>query len=378
MKLRTTFVSNCQLAIASLLLLAGGVGVSLPVCRAGDTLATLDSEVAAIYEKSQRSIVKIHAQRTGTFGELRLRPPERIGTGFFINDKGGLLTSASVVADSDRFFIVWNGENVPASLRGRDLLTNIAVLEVDPGKLKGADGKTPALPIGNPDELRVGSMVIAIGFPFDMPSAPSVGFITGMDITCGRRVFATSHIRAGCRLRPGQGGGPLFNVRGELVGMAVAAHGDDQCYALPITAARRVWEDIIKSGESRHNWVGLSVKEKRAATPEGDTSLTHVFVEQVYSNTPAATAGFRDNDILVRIATNKVTGLADVLNTMFYHRAGDKVDFTVLRGGEEQQITLTVGERPADPLIASPSLVPPLPPLKPQGSITIIPASKEK
>jgi len=207
-----------------------------------------------------------------------------------------------------------------------------------------------------------------------LSSAPVVGFVGGLDIQRGGRTFETSHIRAGCRLSPGQGGGPLLNAHGEVVGIAVAAHMDDQCYALPINAARKIYSDIMEFGQPQRTWVGLGITERR---PDGTAQL-QVLVQQIYSNAPAASAGFREGDVLVRIGTNDVRHSADVLNTMFYRHTGDQMEFTILRNGQEQKVSLVVGARPAEETAAV-RPIPQLGPLRPQGQWPVlVPASQER
>jgi serine protease Do len=338
-------------------------------------LETMDQEVSAIYEKSKSAIVKVHTQRLLQIGNLSLIPSHRIGTGFFIDKDGHLLTAATVVADAGSCWIEWNGQKMKARVLGRDQQTNLALLTIDPE----TNFATPFLPQGNSDDLHVGSMVIVVGFPYDLSSAPVVGFVGGLDIQQGGRVFSTSHIRAGCRLSPGQGGGPLLNSRGEVVGIAVAAHMDDQCYALPINAARKVYSDILRFGQPQRTWVGLGITERRQNEAEAGVEESQVVVQQVYSNAPAATAGFCEGDVLVKIGTNEVRRSADVLNTMFYRHVGDQMEFTILRGGQEKKVSLAVAAQPANEPIMVQS-VPEFSPLKlpVRGQPTIIPASQEQ
>ena len=343
---------------AALLLLSATTG------RAGSLLETMDQEVAALYQKSRDAIVKVHAQRAVTADNWPLAPIHRVGTGFFVDGAGHLLTSATVVSDATACWIDWRGDRVPARLLGRDPLTNVALLQVDPEKCVGPGHPTPFLACGNSDDLKVGSMIIAIGFPYDLPSSPSVGFVNGIDIKCGTHTFITSHVRAGCRLQPGQGGGPMLNARGEVVGLAVAAHLEDQCYVLPINAARKVAADILEQGAPQYGWVGLSVTERAPGALTTTTAQWEVFVQEIYSNTPAATAGFRERDLLLAIQTNEIHRAADVLNTMFHCRRGDRLCITVLRDGQRQQIRLVVGQRPAEETDAAPRLV--LPPAAPR------------
>ncbi|HTS17938.1 MAG TPA: trypsin-like peptidase domain-containing protein [Verrucomicrobiae bacterium] len=327
----------------------------------------MDHEVSSIYEKSKDAVVKIHALRQIQIGNLLLLPSYRIATGFFIDKDGHILTTATAVDDADTCWIDWRGQRVNARVLGRDPQTNLAVLKIDPEN--GAP--TPFLTQGDSDTLRVGSMVIAIAFPYDLPSAPVVGFVSDLEIQSNGHVFPTTHIRAGCRLSPGQAGGPLLNVHGEVVGIAVAEHADGQCCALPINAARKVGRDIMDFGQAQHPWVGLGVSERLLTTNAVVPGSHQVYVQQVYSNTPAAIAGFDDGDILVSITSNQIRRSADVLNMMFYHRAGDRVEFTVLRNGHEQKIVLTVGTRPVQEAFGSVSVPQPVssapPPVVPRS-----------
>jgi serine protease Do len=340
---------------------------------AAGMLETINQEVTSIYEKSKDTVVKVHAQHQLQNGNPPSGSSHRVGTGFFIDPDGHLLTAGTVVEDADTCWIEWRGQKINARIIGRDPQTNLALLKIEPA----AGSPTPFLPQGNSDELRVGSMIITIGFAYDQPSAPVMGFVNGIDIHCGNHVFATSHIRAGCRLSPGQGGGPMLNANGEVIGVAVAAHADDQCYALPINAARKICADILQYGQPQYTWVGLGVSERQLAINPTVSNQWQVFVQQIYSNTPAAAAGFRDGDTLVSITSNEVHRSADVLNTMFCHRVGDVVEFTVLRGGQEQKLLLVVAARP--PLESFGAQTMPQPgPLKPPSQwLTVVPASQE-
>ena len=346
------FIFKPRLLASILTLTLSAAGLA----SAASLLESMDEEVSTLYEKTKAAIVKVHAQRASNFGGLAFGPVHRVGTGFFIDEHGHLLTAAAVVSEAESCWIDWHGQKVPAKIVGRDAETRVAGLRVDPGTCSRETRQTPHLNHGNPSELRVGSMVIAIGYPYDRPSAPVVGFISGFDIECGAQTFITSHIRAGLRLSPGQSGSPLFNTHGEVVGLAVAAHLDNQCYALPINAAMKVADDILAHGEPQHGWVGLSVGEREVDPPQTTVRQWQVYVQQVHSNTPAAEAGFQDQDILVRICTNEIRRAADVLNTIFYYRCGESAHFGVLRDGKPQDITLVVGKRPAqETLVARPA-----------------------
>jgi S1-C subfamily serine protease len=339
----------------TLLLVALSVAVTV---KAGSppvgVLETINQEVTSIYEKSCDAIVRVHAERDPGFDRFPFGSNHRIGTGFFIDSSGRLLTAATVVDDRDRCWIDWRGQRLTARIVGRDPHTNLALLQTDLEQATEANRRTPALPLGNSDELQVGSMVIAIGFPYDLPSAPVVGFVGGFDVKCGGHVFALPHIRASCKLSPGQAGSPLLNARGEVVGLAVAAHQGDHCYALPIHGAQKVVADIMQYGEPRHGWVGLGVAERQVGPPSAGSNRWQVFVQEVFSNTPAAEAGFHEGDVLVRIHTNDVHRLTDVLNSVFYYHRGETATVTVVRDGQPRtdvrgqsnRVSIVIGQRP--------------------------------
>lgn len=298
-------------------------------------LENMDREVSALCAKSKDAVVKVHAHRPLSAAGAIFGPGHRVGTGFFVDAQGRLLTSASVVTDATNCWVEWRGEKVAARVLGRDPLTNLALVQVD--------RETPFLNAGT-GELQVGSMVVVLGFPYEQPCEPAVGFVAGFDIKCGGHSFLTPHFRTGSKLRPGQGGAPVLNTRGEVVGVAVAATPQqDQTYVLPIHAAQKVARDIQQTGNAQHGWIGLSVSE--LATNNNAWAVT---VQQIYSNTPAADAGFLPGDVLLAIHTNEVHSAADLLTHSFQHRQGDKLEFTVLRNGQPQQLRLTVGERPVE------------------------------
>jgi serine protease Do len=354
---RPAFVSKAAAAVAFCLL-------GVLTARAASQLEAMDREVSALYERNRDAVIRVYTERQAVFP---VGPSMRVGTGFFVDDKGRLLTSATVVEAAKKCWIEWRGKQVPARIVGQDPLTSLAVLEADTGE------PVPFVRLGNSDDLKTGSVLIAIGYPFDQPSAPTVGFIQGFDIKCGSRMFITSHIRAGCRLQPGQGGGPVFNPRGEVVGIAVAAHLDDQCYVLPINAVGKILRDILQHGAPQYGWVGLSVTERRLSLAVKDAGQFEVFIEEVCANTPAATAGFREQDILIRIGSNEVRRAADILNVMFRKCSGEKVSITVVRSSAvTQEVQLVIGKRPAEETeVAS---RPSLPPLRPPP-LNIVPVS---
>jgi len=314
--------------------------------RAESSLETLDREVSALYTRSQDAIVRVHARRASGRCALLSAPEHRIGTGFFVDAEGRLLTAGTIVEEAETCWVDYRGQRRTARLLGRDARTNLALLQVETDRSSDETNRISFLTLGDSGGLRIGCMVVAVGFPYNMPSAPVVGFVTGFDIQQGARIFPTRHVRASCRLSPGQSGSPLFNVRGEVVGVTLAARSDDQCHALPVNAVRKVYTDLRDHGTPQRAFVGVNVGERQ--TNESATDSWQVFIQTVSANTPAAAAGIRNGDVLCWIHTNEVRRLADVLDQVFLLRANDPVSFSVIRNGKRMEFTLTAAAAPAD------------------------------
>lgn len=286
----------------------------------------ITQEVQQVFDRSYPAVVKIRANS----GAAPLA-----GTGFFIDKNGTLLTSYAVVRESDRVWIEFNNQKLDAKILGRDARSGIALLKVD-------RTNTPYLPFGNSDDLRMASGLISVAYPFNLPIAPSFGFVTGFDVRYLNRFFATTHIRANVPVSPGQIGGPILNSKGQVVGLlSLAIQDGKECYVLPINSVVRIAGDIYKNGHARHGWVGVGVVEGEPLT-EG---AKPVVVSNLFAETPAATSGIKQGDVVMKIGKREIHSPKDVLDASFYAAVGEKIPVVVLRNNEMKTFQITVTER---------------------------------
>ena len=279
-----------------------------------DSATTISREVKDVFERAAKAVVKIQA--SDEHGELS-------GTGFFVDPMGTLYTAYSVGGEAENFKVEFGGRTYAAHQLLADVRSGVAMLKVDLA--------TPALPIGKSDELEIATPVVAIGFPLDLQKTPSFGMIAGFDRKCLGRYFPTTHLRVNVPMQRGEGGAPLLNLKGEVVGIVVSSlENNSSCYALPIEAAEKIRSDFARFGEARHGWIGANVSEAVAAV-EGSRAETTGLVE----GTPAAESGMKAGDIVVQIGRTKVTEPEDILDASFYITAGDTVPITVVRNGEK-------------------------------------------
>src|SRR3984893_14169576 len=309
---------------------------ALRVQQQPDSATTISREVKDVFDRAATAVVKIQA--SDQHGELS-------GTGFFVDPMGTLYTAYSVGGEAENFKVEFGGRKYAARQLLADVRSGVAMLKVDLA--------TPALPIGKSDELEIATPVVAIGFPLDLQTTPSFGMIAGFDRKCLGRYFPTTHLRVNVPMQRGEGGAPLLNFKGEVVGIVVSSlENNSSCYALPIEAAEKIRSDFARFGEARHGWIGANVSEAVAAV-DGSRAETN----EVIKGTPAADSGMRPGDIVVQIGRTKVKEPEDILDASFFLSAGDMVPITEMRGDKKLTFEFQDDFHPATkraPLTASP------------------------
>jgi serine protease Do len=313
-----------RLALAALLALPAGA-------RAGGD--PLSAEVQAVFDRCSKAVVKIEAEDDD--GQLS-------GSGFFVDPNGTIYTNYSVGGDSRDFVVSDGAERFPAYRIAADPRSGLAILKA------GAPGipltqKTPFLPLGKSSALSVASMVVAIGYPMDLPLTPNVGCVGGFGISSGDRVFAVSHIRANVAVQRGEGGAPLLDMDGEVVGVLESSlDGGAGCFVLPIEAAEKVQSDVMRFGEVRPGWLGIRFDKN-------DAPDSQIEVQGFIPGSPAEKSGIQPGDVIVKVGDRKVASVEDVMNAAFYLTAGDEVPLTFSRNGQPLEIKVVPAPNPLAP-----------------------------
>ena len=306
--------------------------------RAQGVIEGLENEVQSVLQRAQDSIVRIKVIVPVTESSTKkVFPGLSVGTGFFIDTQGHILTTASVPRGSKEVLVYWRGKAFEARYLGQDDRTNVSVLKID--------ATTPTLPIGEESSLKAGAMTFVVGYPSDGSLSVEYGFISDPFATRMPHFLTTTHIRSSVRVQPGHSGSPMLNRKGEVVGMVVYALDDgSSTFALPITAARKIQSDLVRYNAPRHGWTGLTVM-----THSDDLKSSEALaVRMVYRYSPAHSAGIEPGDILKRIGNKKIQTLADLINATFYLSVGETVDFAVERQGELLSLPVRIGSRPTD------------------------------
>ena len=311
---------------------------SLSAQQTPESPTAISREVKDVFDRAAKAVVKIEA--TDQHGELS-------GTGFFVDPTGTLYTAYSVGGEAENVTVEFKGKKYPARQLMADLRSGIAMLKVDLA--------SPALPIGSSEQLEIATPVVAIGYPLDLAETPSFGMIAGFDRKCFGGYFPTKHLRVNLPPQRGEGGAPLLNFKGEVVGILLYNFENNSCYALPIEAAEKIRSDFVRFGEARHGWIGANVTE--ATTPvEGSRAVT----KEIMKDTPAAESGMKPGDVVLQIGRTKVHEPEDILDASFFLTAGDVVPITVMRGNEKLTFDVQADyhplAQPRAPLLAAPPL----------------------
>ncbi|MDR3406157.1 MAG: S1C family serine protease [Chthoniobacter sp.] len=313
-----------------------------PPSTSAPVFDALQREVQNIFSKCRNAVVRIEAadQR----GYLS-------GTGFFIDPNGTLYTSYTVGGESQDIQVAFGGAHYPAHRLVSDIRSGIAILKID--------AETPFLTFGNSRQLAVASPVIAIGYPMDLPLTPAFGTVGGFDLKYQGRFFATTHIRANIPVQRGEGGAPLVNARGEVIGVLISrVESGNASYVLPIEAAEKVRKDFMRFHEVRPGWIGVRIKPLDEPI-DGSTAA----IEEVLPDAPGQKAGLQAGDVIVQVGAHRVACPEDVLDASFFLTAEDETTIRVSRDGSERDFNVTPIDNP-DARVSTTEPAAPQPPLK--------------
>ena len=274
------------------------------------------------------------------------------GSGVIISSDGYILTCAHVVDGASTITVTIDGKDYTATLVGEDTTSDIAVIKID------ADGLTPAT-VGNSDSLKVGQSVMAVGNPLgELGGTVTGGMISALNrsvtIQGSSSVNTMSLIQMDASVSPGNSGGGLFNMNGELVGIVNAKSSSSDAeglgFAIPINDAIKVAQELLENGYvTGRPYLGityLAVTDAQTASQLG-VNAYGVYVVEVVKGGPAEKAGLQAGDRIVSVDGTEIAPKDDLGTLMQKHAAGDTLSITIARDGQMQTVNVTLGEKTA-------------------------------
>lgn len=321
---------------------AGGVGVMVP-----------DFTDAA--ERSVNAVVHVTTQGTmqqapvmDFFWGYRQAPPQEVrgaGSGVIISDDGYIVTNNHVVENADKIVVHLNDKRqYDATVVGRDPSTDIALIKIDAKDL-------PILSFGNSDDVKVGQWVLAVGNPMNLTSTVTAGIVSAkarniniLQYDASKDIFPIeSFIQTDAAVNPGNSGGALVDVTGQLVGINSAIASTTGAYtgysfAIPVNIVRKVTGDLMQFGSVRRAYLGVTITDVDQAMAK-ELSLPQikgVYIKDVLDDGAARSAGLKSGDVIVKVGTINVDNVPELQEQVGKFSPGDKVAVTLVRGGKEE------------------------------------------
>jgi Do/DeqQ family serine protease len=285
------------------------------------------------------------------FGDAQDAGPQRregLGSGVIVSADGYILTSNHVIESVDQIEIALaDSRKVRARVVGTDPETDLAVLKVELEKL-------PSITFAQPEQLRVGDIVLAIGNPFGVGQTVTLGIVSGLGRSQLGITTFENFIQTDAAINPGNSGGALVDAGGNLVGVNTAIYSETGGtqgigYAIPVSIARQVMEQIVQKGSVTRGWIGVALQD---ITPELAQSFNlsvsrGVLVIQVERGSPADKAGIKPGDFLLTVNGRPVADTTTMLNLVAALPPGQEATLRLTRNQTETELAVTIGRRPA-------------------------------
>jgi serine protease Do len=281
--------------------------------------------------------------------EKRERRRKGMGSGVIVSEEGYVLTNSHVVTGADEIEVKLNDQRVfDAKIIGSDSLSDVAVL-----KIEEEVDDLPVVYMGNSNELRPGDWVVAIGNPFNLTWTVTAGIVSALGRTVSGSNRYEDFIQTDAAINPGNSGGALVNIEGELVGINSMIYTRSGGYmgigfAIPISMARRVMEDLIYEGRVIRGWIGVTIQPLDQATREAlglEDVQRGVLIGDVFKGEPADKAGIERGDIIIAIDGKSVDSPNDLRNTVARIRPGETVPVEIIRDGKKKKMRIKVAQR---------------------------------
>jgi len=286
------------------------------------------------------------------------QPSEASGSGFVVSKDGYILTNNHVVADADKVTVkLLDNRTFTAKVIGRDPTTDVAVIKVDAGDL-------PTVALGDDAGARVGQWVVAIGNPLGLDFTVTAGIVSARGRSLGTllntRYAIQDYIQTDAAINPGNSGGPLVNIRGEVIGINSAIASNTGFYAgygfaIPITLAKQVMDDIVQYGKVRRAVLGINIGDvdPNDAQVAGLKDIHGVKVSGFDPSddpeaSPAKKAGVEVGDVIVAVNGQAIDRVSTLQRVIRNFKPGQTVSLDVMRFGDKKTLNVKLGEPPAD------------------------------
>jgi len=331
------------------------------VSSASSTVASSVTSVRGVYQRAKDSVVTIHVNTTNQLGEQG----EAQGSGFVYDSAGHVITNDHVVDGASSARVEFpNGQTYSATVVGTDPTTDLAVIKVD----APSDVLHP-LTTGDSAALSVGDPVVAIGSPFGLDNTVTLGIVSALhrSMQAPNNFTINDSIQTDAAINHGNSGGPLLNLRGQVIGVNAQIESDsgDNAgigFAIPSNTVKEIANQLINSGSVKHAYLGVTITPISSSAASqlgipGGVAITKVQPRDAADNAGLKPAtGTEDidgeavptgGDVITAVDGHAVTSSSELQSEIDAHTPGDKVELTVTRAGTSRTVTVTLTTKPA-------------------------------
>jgi len=272
-------------------------------------------------------------------------PRHALGSGFIVDADGTIVTNNHVIKGASKVMVTLeDGSSFPATVKGHDDKTDIAVLKIDAKK------PLPFLKFGDSDATKVGSWVVAVGNPFGLGGTVTAGIVSahGRDLNSGP---FDNYIQIDAPINPGNSGGPLFNQKGEVIGIDTAIYSPNGGsvgigFAIPSSIIQPVVAQLRDHGEVERGWLGVQMQPltEPLAKAMGRSTTDGVLVDKVMDDSPASKAGLQQGDLITAYDGKPIKEPRDLATDVAGTKAGDSATLSILRDGKEQTVSVDIAK----------------------------------
>jgi serine protease Do len=271
-------------------------------------------------------------------------PKQALGSGFIVDPSGYIVTNNHVIDKANKITVTLdNGKTYPATLKGRDEKTDLALLKID------APNPLPYVAFGNSDQARVGNWVVAVGNPFGLGGTVTAGIVSAHDRDINDGPYG-GFLQIDAAINPGNSGGPLFDQAGNVIGIDTAIYSPNGGsvgigFAIPSNEAKTVIAQIRDHGSVKRGWLGVQMQPltDTLAKAVGRPNTDGVMVDEVLPNSPAEKAKLQQGDVITTFNGKSIKAPRDLALDVADVNAGQTASLTVWRSGSEHTVKVTIG-----------------------------------
>ena len=323
-------------------------------------IARLNDHMNSLAEKLKPTLVQVRVRRTEAQAEGEQPPgaPEErrtSGSGVIIRSDGYLVTNEHVVNEAEKIQVkLADGRRFEGRLVGKDERVDLALVKIEATGL-------PVAALGDSNELRIGEFVLALGQPFGLEQSVSFGIVSRKGAPLLVAAPGFDFIQTDATVNPGNSGGPLVNMAGEVIGInSMAARNGTIGFAIPINLVKGLLPQLASKGKVEWGWLGVGIADV------GDEDLAKyqlkeprgVLIRHVVAGQPADKGGLKPDDVVLAVDGTQVDGMRDLQRIIASTPVGRSVKLAVMRGGKEQEVEVVVGPYQASSAAIKPAQPP--------------------